>query len=547
MKASILVLVALTATALLRHRSAALRHWILAVAIACAAVFPAFESIAPSWPLSFRSTSFSELTVDSGPAVAPDPSSRSSAAPSARGRRDPLDNRALDGARDRSITSLLHPIWAVGTALSLLVLSIGLGRLAWRRSVSRPVTTGHWPRLSEEISREYGLRRRVRLLQSDHPSLLATWGIRSPSIIIPAAAEHWPEELVRIVLCHELAHIHRGDWMIQIAAEIVRSVYWFNPILWLACGRLRLESEHACDDEVLRSGVEGSAYASHLLGLARALNHPHTLFPAPAMARPSSLHKRVIAMLNDSQNRSPMSRLARIATVVVLVLIAGAIAAAQVFATFSGSLVDPQGAVLPGVAVRLSNAERRINYDAKTNRGGQFEFVGLPPGDYVFEAQMPGFKPYRAVVTMAGTNVKRAITLQIGSLQETIVIAGDGDPSSGAVETASPRANPPCPATAAAGDPPIGGNLRPPHKIRDVRPQYPANLRGTGAEGTVVIDARIGLDGFIKDARVREPVNREFANALLAAVTQWQYDSTLLNCAPVEPAITVTGQFQSRR
>jgi hypothetical protein len=251
-------------------------------------------------------------------------------------------------------------------------------------------------------------------------------------------------------------------------------------------------------------------------------------------------------MLNDRQNQRPLSRSGRIATVIVLVSIASAIAAAQVFATFSGSLADPQGAVLPGVHVTLSTADRQTKYDVQSSRRGEFEFVGLPPGDYVFEAQVPGFKPYRAALTMAGANVHRAVTLQIGSVHETITIAGEGDPSGAAVQTASPRANPPCPSTAPAGDPPIGGNIRPPNKIRDVKPLYPASLRGTGADGTVVLDARIGLDGFLKDVRVREPANREFATALLAAVAQWQYDSTLLNCTPTETPITVTGRFQPR-
>jgi beta-lactamase regulating signal transducer with metallopeptidase domain len=547
MKASILVLVALCATALLRHRSAALRHWILTVAIVSAAALPVFESIVPSIALLFRPSSFTELTVESRLEAAPQGSSGALAERTARSVVNPLDRRAGDAGRGTSIASFVEPVWIAGMVVSLLGLGIGLSRLAWFRRRSQPITSGNWARLSEEICREYGVGRPVRLLQSDHPSLLATWGVRSPSIIIPAAAVHWPDDLVRIVLRHELAHIRRGDWIVQMAAEIVRSVYWFSPVLWLACRRLRLESEHACDDAVLRSGVEGSAYASHLLCLARALNHQHAFFPATAMARSSSLHKRVSAMLNDTQNRSPISRLARVATVIALVLSAGAIAAAQVFATFSGSLVDPQGAALPGVQLHLSNAERRINYDAKTNRGGDFEFVGLPPGDYVFEAQMPGFKPYRAAVTMTGSNLRRAIALEIGSLQETVTIVDGDDSPTAPVELRTPRANPPCPSAAASRDVRLGGNIRSPNKIRHVMPQYPASLRGTGTEGTVVIDARIGLDGFVKDVRVHEPANTEFAKALVTAVNHWQWDSTLLNCVPTEVAITVTGRFQPRR
>jgi hypothetical protein len=343
--------------------------------------------------------------------------------------------------------------------VNVFVLAAGLTRLARIKSRAHTVTSRTWARLLNEISREFGLRRRVTLLQSDRDSLLATWGVASPCIVVPAEAERWPDALVRSVLCHELAHIARGDWVIQMAAEIVRSVYWFNPLVWFACARLRLESEQACDVSVLRSGIEGPVYASHLLGLARTLNQRRTFWAAPAMARSSNLHKRVTAMLNDDQNRSPISRSGRVATAIVVVVIAGAIAAAQVFATFSGSLTDPQGAVMPGVHVTLSNADRQTKYDAQSNRHGEFEFVGLPPGDYLFEVQVPGFKPYRAALAMAGSDVRRPITLEIGTLQETITIAGEGVPSSATVASASARPNPPCPGAPPGGEPPIGGNI----------------------------------------------------------------------------------------
>ena len=141
----------------------------------------------------------------------------------------------------------------------------------------------------------------MTLLQSTHPSLLVTWGLARPKVILPAAADAWTDARARVVLSHELAHIRRGDWIVQLSAELLRAFYWFNPLLWIACRRLRLESEHACDDEVMSRGVEGTDYATHLIELARALNQRrHMWFPAPAMARPSSLERRVRAMLNSA-------------------------------------------------------------------------------------------------------------------------------------------------------------------------------------------------------------------------------------------------------
>ena len=92
--------------------------------------------------------------------------------------------------------------------------------------------------------------------------MLVTWGLARPKVILPATADEWSDARARVVMSHELAHIRRGDWIVQLSAELLRAFYWFNPLLWVACRRLRLESEHACDDEVMSRGVEGTDYAT---------------------------------------------------------------------------------------------------------------------------------------------------------------------------------------------------------------------------------------------------------------------------------------------
>ena len=140
-----------------------------------------------------------------------------------------------------------------------------------------------WSDVSRRLSRDYGLRRPVLLLQGEHPTLLGTWGLRQAKMILPREAREWPADRVRIVLGHELAHIQRRDWLVQLAAELLRAVYWFNPLVWIACRRLRQESEQACDDAVLRLGVEGRDYATHLLDVARR---------SPPASRPSFPRQR---------------------------------------------------------------------------------------------------------------------------------------------------------------------------------------------------------------------------------------------------------------
>jgi hypothetical protein len=432
------------------------------------------------------------------------------------------------------------------------VLIVGIGRIRWLASRAQPITKGRWSELAAEISESYGLQRNVLLLESEHPSLLVTWGVRQPKIILPAAAASWSDDRIRVVLTHELAHIRRGDWIVQIIAELLRAAYWFNPVVWVACKRLRLESEHACDDEVMNYGVEGSDYASHLLAVARSLNQRRpSWFPAPAMARPSSLERRIRAMLNDRLNRKPMSGTRRAVVFAGLLTMTVAVAAAQsTYFTLSGSVVDDSGRGVPGTTLTLVNEQRQMKYEVKSNDSGAYEFVGLPAGEYGLLVRAIGFKEIKDAVTIAGRNLQRHIALKVGTLQETITVAFDPNEKSSDNTSPQPAVRAkevpmPAPKECVAGS--TGGRIVPPKKIRDVVPVYPPALRGTGTGGSVVMEARIGADGYVNDISVIGDAHPELVHAAIAAVRDWRYTQTLLNCQPIEVTMTVTTNFREMK
>ena len=147
---------------------------------------------------------------------------------------------------------------------------------------------------------------------------------------------------LRIVLRHELAHIRRGDWVVQIAGEILRTAYWFNPLVWIACARLRQESEQACDDEVLTSDVDGPDYATHLAGAGARCSRPR---PRRVCPRPPLPVRRVskgesAPCWTLNLTRTPATRSVRFMTAAALLDLTVALAAAQTGpVTFSGSVV----------------------------------------------------------------------------------------------------------------------------------------------------------------------------------------------------------------
>src|SRR5262249_30863003 len=93
--------------------------------------------------------------------------------------------------------------------------------------------------------------------------------------------------------------------------QALRIACWFNPLVWIVCRHLRLESECACDDCVLSKEIKAHEYAEHLLDLARLLNRSGQAWSAAlTMARPSTIERRFSAMLNPALNRYPVTRFA---------------------------------------------------------------------------------------------------------------------------------------------------------------------------------------------------------------------------------------------
>ena len=106
-------------------------------------------------------------------------------------------------------------------------------------------------------------------------------------------------------------------------------------------------------------------------------------------------------------------------------------------------------------------------------------------------------------------------------------------------------------AVCAAGQPPpspplapvrVGGTIKPPVKIYDVKPAYPPIAQSARVQGVVIIEATIGPDGRVKEAKVLRSIPL-LDQAALDAVKQWQFTPTLLNGVPVPVIMTVTVNF----
>ena len=468
---SVVMALALLVCRVLRRRTAALRHMILAASLGAAAVAPALEATLPQWDLPLL-------------ASAPVASSGSTLV-----SQQPLalaaETVALAPAPRVTWTAALVAIWGIGAFVVLAGLFAGVMRLISMTRRCQPIRSAAWRERMEALSIQNRLVRPVAVLECPDRALLLTWGAFQPRIIVPANAAAWTSARIDVVLTHEIAHIVRRDWALQILAELVRAVYWFNPLVWIACRRLRDESEQACDDAVLRRGLSPVDYASHLLAVARHLiADGRTWASAPAVADPSTLERRVAAMLTVSSNRQPLTQTAAALTLAGMFAVAIPLAAVtlterqdssttvssampdvalalsedqrveglpapepavppakpaaappralprvptamapQAPASLSGSLRDASGAMLPGVQLTLTDSKSEKSFSGTSDRNGSFAFLELTPSSYRLEAKLPGFASLLYELTLAsGENINRAMTMRIGSLVESVVV-----------------------------------------------------------------------------------------------------------------------------
>jgi len=363
--------------------------------------------------------------------------------------------------------------------------------------------------------------------------------------LLPASAAEWSAERRRIVLAHELAHVARHDWPLQICAELARAIYWFHPLMWFAAARLRSESERACDDSVLNSGVDPSHYANQLLELARTLKNAHRGWStALAIARPTNLERRFIAMLNPNLNRGGISRrtgllLKAAALCLLLPLAALRLPGQNLSGKFTGTIFDPSDGAIPNATIVMTNHKANTIDMTTSNAEGNFVFKALQAGEYEMKVLKPGFATYLAsqVMLEPSHDLSMTVKLYIGALNETVDVKTEGSPKASA-------------STETTGAPKairvrIGGNVEAAKLITKVQPIYPESAKAAGAQGSVLLHAVVSKDGRPYSLQVlNSQVNPDLARAAVEAVSQWRYEPTLLNGEPVEIDTTIQVNFK---
>ncbi len=249
-------------------------------------------------------------------------------------------SRVVGGASSRfSFRASLCWLWLAG-AVALGAYFLGsarrLGRAISRR---RPVTSEAVLNLLEDCKQKMGVFTPLVLLETPRINSPALLGFIRPRLLLPEGllAAFSLSEL-RFVFLHELGHLKRGDILINWVLTVPLVLHWFNPLVWYAVRRIRIDGESACDVVALSHAGEGAngAYGKTMIKLLERFSAP-ALMPAVAGAleRENHMKRRIELIAGFKQTRqSP-------------------VVAAILFAALAvGTLTNAQSPLSPAVAQR---------------------------------------------------------------------------------------------------------------------------------------------------------------------------------------------------
>jgi uncharacterized protein (TIGR03435 family) len=192
-------------------------------------------------------------------------------------------------------------IWLAGTGL--MALRIVLGLFLTHRSLADARTIARENAIPNDVT---GIS---RLQESDNAIVPMTIGWPRTRIVLPTSWRTWPNDKLRAVLLHELAHVRRRDALVTFLAAINKAIFWFHPLAWWLERRLAELAEFAADDAAVKASIDPRDYASILLDIASGAR-PTRLRLSSDFAR-HGLHRinRRIERIFDSRARTGSMRI----------------------------------------------------------------------------------------------------------------------------------------------------------------------------------------------------------------------------------------------
>lgn len=211
---------------------------------------------------------------------------------------------------DNWYESMAVPVGGLWSACAFFLMLRLLGGYWLSRRIRRAgVSPMPGQNLCRKWSEKLGIRQTVHWLESAHVSQPLTLGFWKPVVLFPAglALQLRPEEL-EMLLLHELAHIRRHDYLVNLLQLILEVCFFYHPLFWLLSKEARRHREYCCDDLVLQHAPDRLLYAKTLTNLQGIYPFTQNQFAMHAIGQ-SAFAQRIFRLFlarPDKAQRSPV-------------------------------------------------------------------------------------------------------------------------------------------------------------------------------------------------------------------------------------------------
>jgi beta-lactamase regulating signal transducer with metallopeptidase domain len=222
----------------------------------------------------------------------------------------PLPLALLDAYRRTTIAieqmlPLLVTLWIAGLCFCAVRLLGGLAVVARVKRYQTSPASNEWQQRLAALARRMHVRGRdaISLHVSANIRTAAVIGWLRPVILVPASAlTGLAPQQMEAVLAHELAHIRRHDYLVNLLQSVVETLFFYHPAVWYLSARVRTEREHCCDDDAVAVVGDPVTYAGALTDLEMLRQGA----PALAMAaNGGSLLRRIERLLSPRSEAAP--------------------------------------------------------------------------------------------------------------------------------------------------------------------------------------------------------------------------------------------------
>lgn len=172
-----------------------------------------------------------------------------------------------------------------------------------------------WQNFVNDCQEQLGIKRSIHFLQSSITKQPLTFGYFKPIILMPIALiNQLTTEEVEGILWHELAHIRRNDYLINLLQSTVEIIFFYHPAIWWLSKQVRKSREELCDDEVVAVGKAPFTYAQALLKIQKfnIVNQQKTNLAMNAISKNEShFSQRIFRIMSKHKDTSTKKNASR--------------------------------------------------------------------------------------------------------------------------------------------------------------------------------------------------------------------------------------------